>query len=131
MYPLREPDPELAGFQLSAYGNPRAGWGRAFARLNAVPMTLDQIMRGSSSGCAHGPESDGHLDNLRIRAFCEAENLLPADVAAEAIIVRWAAMFEARFEGGFGIFKDDPRCAIFALHELSADQDAIQFMGAR
>jgi len=126
MQALRDPDPDLPGFQLPPYDAPREDWVRAFAELNAVPMTLDQIVRGYSAACP--AQSGGVFDIRLLRAFCEAEGLLPADVAAEAIIVRWEPVLEAGFEGGIEIFEGDPPYAAMALRELRAEHEAIQFL---
>ena len=126
MQPLRDPDPELPGFQLPPFDAQREDWERAFALLNAVPMTLEQIARGY--GAAFAPESGGLFDVRSLRAFCETEGLHPADVAAEAIIVRWAPVLEAGFEGGIEIFEGDPPYAAIALRELRVEHEALQFL---
>jgi len=129
MEPFRKPERSVIGFQLPAYNAPRADSGGAFAELNSVAMTLEHIERGYNTDVKLGPESDGLPDILAIRAFCESERLLPSDVAADVIVIRWASVLEASFEGGIEVFEDDPPYANIGLRELSASQDALQCMG--
>jgi hypothetical protein len=73
----------------------------ALVRLNAVPMTIEQMEEG-----ADVYSKAGH-DIGALQAWCENEGLLPADVAAHALIARYAPIFEA-FGGDFDMKLEDP-----------------------
>ncbi len=64
-----------------------------------------------------------------IRTFCKAEAVLPADIAAEAIVVRLAPVHEAGCKGGIKIFEGNPPYVNIAMREFSVSQDALEFIG--
>lgn len=131
MTPLRSPDPDIDGFQLPEHDASRFEWERAFARLNSVKLTLDQMERGykasfvrGSDGYSHGP------DILALRAFCEEERLLPADVAAEAILARLSAVLDAAFNG-IDVYEGPQPYINLALRKLEVGTDVLQFVGTK
>jgi hypothetical protein len=129
MSPLREPDPSLDGFQLPEPDAPRAEWERAFKRLNSVPLSLDQIERGYQASFVMDPDGVTRGPETRaLRVFCEAERILPADVAAEAIMVRWSAVLDAAFDGVDVLEGPEPYVMV-ALRHLEVQFDVLQFVG--
>lgn len=81
------------------------------ALLNAVAMTIDQFERGRCAyiGGASDPFDSAFYDKraAALHAFCHAEGLLPADVAARAILVRWDEVGEA-WDCGVDLKKSNP-----------------------
>jgi len=127
--PLRNPDPDLPGFQLPRFDAPRAIWEDAFVRLNSIELQLDQIERGYVRAYStKSARSRGEPDIVALREFCEAEGLLPADVAAEAILVRWSTVMDAAFNG-IDVHEGDPPYVMQALRELQVEYDVPQSIG--
>lgn len=121
---LREPTPDLDGFQLPAHNAPRAEWEAAFARMRAVKLTYPQIHQGYSASLS-GDGSFG--DIVHLREWCEEEGIQPADIAAEAILVRMAPVIDALFD------RPDLSHAeqkAIALRDLEVRFDVLQFIGA-
>lgn len=130
MRSLREPDPELTGFQLPPHDAPRALWEGAFVRLNSVDLELSQIERGFIHAYSTPTARQyGAPDIVALRVWCEAEGLVPADVAAEAILVRWVLVADAAFNG-VDVYGGDPPYAAHALCELRVEDDVLQFVGS-
>lgn len=121
---LRNPTPGLNGFQLPAPDAPRAEWEEAFARMRTVKLTYPQIHQGYSASLS----GDGSFGDIVIlRAWCEEEGILPADVAAEAILVRMSPVIDALFD------RPDLSHAeqkAIALRDLEVRYDVLQFIGA-
>jgi hypothetical protein len=115
MRPPHRSEPDLPGFQLPAEHGQREDWERAIDKLNAIPMPVEQLARGYAESL-----QDGFPCIRTLRAFCETEGLLPADVAAEAILVRWYPVMDAQFHGGINIWEGEPCFAeTVGLRELS------------
>jgi len=130
MSPLREPDPDLSGFQLPPHDAARAMWEDAFTRLNSLQLELDQIERGYALAFStDAARQYGQPDILALRQFCVSEGILPADVGAEAILVRWSPVADAMFNG-VDVMEGDPPYFIRALRELRVEDDVLQFIGA-
>jgi len=130
MSPLREPDPSLPGFQLPPHDAARAKWEDAFVQLNSVHLGLDQIERGYRTACSTDVARQyGRPDIGALREFCASEGILPADVAAEAILVRWSPITDAMFDG-VDVMDGDPPYVMHALRELRVEYDALQFIGS-
>jgi len=120
---LREPTPDLDGFQLPAFNAPREEWEQAFAQMRGIELTWSQILSGYEASMAN---SQGFPDILLLRAWCEKEHLLPADVTAEAILVRIAPVVETYAEHpGFSAEAQGG----MALRDLRVERDVLQFMG--
>jgi len=130
MSPLRKPDPCLPGFQLPPHDAARAKWEDSFVRLNSVHLELDQIERGyARSYSTEVALRCGEPDIVALREFCTSEGILPADVAAEAILVRWSPIADAMFDG-VDVMDGDPPYVMHALRELRVEYDALQFIGS-
>lgn len=121
---LREPTPDLDGFQLPPFGATRAAWEKAFAALRTVHLSWPQILTGYAQAMSH---NRGFPDILMLRTWCEAQGLLPADVTAEAILVRMAPVVET-FAEHPDFDKEAQRS--MALRDLSVERDVLQFVGS-
>jgi hypothetical protein len=93
-------------FTLPSLDDNRAKFEKALAALNAIQLTADQLERGNSVFVRTHSEA-------AVEAFCEAEGLLPADVAATAIMVRYGKIVEAQCNG-----IPDPKTEMPEIYEL-------------
>jgi len=124
MDPLRSPTPDLDGFQLPAFNAPRDAWEAAFSALRSVVLTWPQIITAYAESMSN---NQGYPDILRLRAWCEAHGILPADVAAEAILVRMVPVVETYAE--HPEFEAEAQRQM-ALRDLRVENDVLQFVGA-
>ena len=93
-------------------------------------LDLDQIERGYARAYSTDVARQyGEPDILALRQFCEAEGLLPADVAAEAILVRWSPIEDAMFND-VDVRDGEPPILMQAVRELRVEHDVLQFIGA-
>ena len=91
-------------------GAPRRDYERVIALLNSVTMTMDQVERGYSAYLRGDRESGGYNEAKReeaLLAFCVAEGLAPAPVAALAIQFR-ADVYISALSNGYDIKAEDP-----------------------
>lgn len=70
--------------------------------------------------------NQGFPDIVVLRDWCLKQGLTPADVAAEAILVRMSPVMETWFE--HPDFTEAAR-KVMTLRELRVEQDVIQFVG--
>ncbi|WP_210428617.1 hypothetical protein [Novosphingobium sp. SG707] len=121
---LRYPTPDLPGFQLPGDNAPRDVWEHAFEQMRSVDLTWEQVQQGYAASL--GP--DGAFgDIVRLRAWCEAQGLVPADVAAEAILVRMSPVIEHMSEAEDF---DEAAQEEMAMRELDVRFDVLEFVGA-
>lgn len=125
MDPLREPTPDLDGFQLPAFSAPRQAWEEAFNALRRIDLSWRQILEGYGASMATG---QGFPDVLALRAWCQRAGLYPADVAAEAILVRISPVVETYTECPD---LDAVAQARMALRDLRVERDVLQFVGSQ
>lgn len=118
---LHSPTPGLGGFQIpDAYAS-REEWERAFEVLRSVKLTWPQIATGFRNSAA----ADGRLGDVRrLRAWCEEQGLVPADVTAEAILVRMSPLMENLFENPDFDATAQER---MALRDLVVEEDVLHF----
>ncbi|WP_206240088.1 hypothetical protein [Novosphingobium terrae] len=121
---LRAPTPDLDGFQLPAFNAPREAWEEAFSALRSVALTWPQIIAGYAESMSN---NQGFPDIVLLRTWCEQNSILPADVAAEAILVRMAPVVETYAE--HPEFEAEAQREM-ALRELRVEDDVLQFVGA-
>ena len=122
---LREPTPDLEGFQLPSFNASRQVWEEAFAALRKITLTWPQILAGYGRSMEN---NQGFPDIVLLRAWCEDAGLQPADVAAEAILVRIAPVVETYAEHpNF----DASAQANMAIRELRVERDVLQFVGSK
>lgn len=124
MHLLRAPTPDLDGFQLPSFTASREAWEEAFKALRSVPLTWPQIIAGYGESMAN---NQGVPDILVLRDWCGKHGIIPADVAAEAILVRITPVIEA--------YAEDPEFGPeaqrkMALRVLRVEDDVLQFVGA-
>lgn len=89
---------------------PKAAWQRVATMLSSVAMTMDQVERGYSAYLRGDRESGGYNAAKReeaLLAFCVAEGLAPAPVAALAIQFR-ADVYISALSNGYDIKAEDP-----------------------
>jgi len=121
---LRYPTPDLPGFQLPGDNATREVWEHAFEQMRSVDLTWEQVQQGYAASLA----PDGAFgDIVRLRAWCEAHGVVPADVAAEAILVRMSPLIEHMCEAED---LDEAAQEKIAMRELEVRFDVLEFVGA-
>lgn len=84
--------------------------------LNSIKLTVDQFNRGvqaydevyANTPKPHGQEVRAMARDA-LKAFCESEGLLPAEVAVEAILIRRRPIEDMLYEARQDIRKTNPR----------------------
>ena len=112
----------------AAKGSDDRAIANACRLLNSVKLTVDQFDRGlqvyDAALASKSERRDGKVWDdaaYALAAFCEREGMLPADVAAEAIIIRRGPILEALCEARFDIKTEDPKlyeeCVTRTIHQ--------------
>lgn len=93
--------------------------------MRRIDLSWPQILEGYGSSMKTG---QGFPDVPALRAWCQQAGLHPADVAAEAILVRISPVVETYAEHPEF---DAAAQASMALRDLRVERDVLQFVGSQ
>ena len=91
------------GFELPAATATPEEKALAIAKMAVIDFSVEELDRGYAAYVRGEWQALLH--------FCAAQGLFPADVAAEALLLRWLPVMEAGFEGGVEIWEGSPSYA--------------------
>lgn len=101
----------MSNFVMPDEEAPRADRQAAYDQLNSIKLTIAQLDTGYAIFRHYRDDepSQGSAERRMdaVRAYCTRQGLLPADVAAEAIIVRYHPIVSC-WAGGVDPRKDHP-----------------------